>query len=165
MFPGLKQESRNRGAVAVASDIAQMSFPDEITGTVGSSQSNPLLVAKLIPKVTGEMILKFEGKNAAVASTATLHVYSASTPSDFATTSNNMIVDYRTPLGTTLATYLPAHGVPTGAVIPAQANYTTFSTVIFVHRLMPVYLVLLNTTGGAGGVVGFKNLNICYDLR
>lgn len=162
---GWKVVADNR--VAVASDTVQLSFPTEYTGTLGNSNANPLLVAKFTPKTTGEFLLKFEGKYTGTG-TAVLLFFSTSAgiPADqFAASKSNLLIDYRTALGTTLATYTASHGTSTGMGVPAStANYTALTTLLTVHRLEPIYLVLSHSNASGAGVVGFKNLTVCYDL-
>ncbi|MED4599861.1 hypothetical protein P9314_03955 [Paenibacillus validus] len=137
-----------------ASNTVQDDLP-----TTRSVVNGVMLVAKILPKGIGDLLITGEMATTSVIATRGLAIVRRSTEFVYNPPDNN--VDWRTPIGTNLGFVSNFSGWITVNTPLENQAFTAFSETIHTHTNAPLYLILLNDSGGT---IQIRNLQIKYDI-
>ena len=153
------------GAVLVPSDTIQEEFLTQRT-IIGTEVF--MLVAKHIPKGTGEIRITGEILRPSISAAASINIVATSVRNFASTTTvgiNAPIVvpadflDWRTPVGTNLSLSSQYH-YPLYHESYIDGSWNTFDVIILVTERVPFYLCFRGSDGGS-----VRNLRIRYDVK
>lgn len=163
---------RNVGGVMVASNTVQISQPTEYALSGGA---NDKLVFKFVPPALGECEISFDAVPGAGDATAEIRAVSysegwsasdtASPNSPTFTSNRGMTLTYKTPLGTSIpSSSLSSTSYGRKLIQPTDTgSYKTYTGVLNVEVLTPIYLILIGTGSGSTGTK-VKNIVVKYDI-
>jgi hypothetical protein len=139
----------------VASSTVQHSFPTEQT----CNNNGKILLAKFIPKGTGEMIISCDYMRTSTAGNVTVTIAVEDSTVALGTLTG---LDWRTPIGTSLSSPTGMN-MGTGLGTVSSSTYTTNTKVLTITNPTPIY-IYGSMSSGTTNAAFFKNVTISYDV-